>query len=162
MFRIRSYQAIRSKPNSCGITLIELLVVMGVIGLIVGLGAPAMSTYTSSIKLKATTRKTVRLLSFARSMAISAHEDHSVTVDLDSKEIYVVNLVTGDTLEKKIHLPSSVHVDFSVGGQPGQDLQLIFRSTGSLIGRTTTITLSSQSKTMGIIVTGVTGAISVQ
>lgn len=150
-------------PNSAlGITLIELLVVMSVIGLLAGLGVPAMSSYSRSIKLKATTRKVVRLLSYARSMALSAHEVHSVQIDSDSHEMYVMNLASGDTLEKKIRLPSSVNIDVSIGGNPVQELQINFRPTGSLTGRTTTIALSNQSKTYEIVVTGATGAVIVQ
>jgi len=161
MFGSGLYQTDRLNRRLSGITLIELLVVMSVIGLIVGLGAPAMSSYSSSIKLKATTRKMVRLLSYARTMALSAHENHSVTIDFDLREMVVVNLVSGEQLEKKVRLPSSISVDISVGGQPAQELQLTFRPTGSLVGRTTKISLSNQSKTLEIVVTGVTGVVSV-
>ena len=62
-------------------TLVEMLVVLAIIGMLFGMGLPAITRYTRQMRLKATTRQLVGLISLARSTAISAHEDHAVVID---------------------------------------------------------------------------------
>jgi len=143
-------------------TLVELLVVLGVIGLIVGMGVPALTQYARRVRLKATTRQVVGLVSLARSLAISSHQEHAVVVDQEERQIRVVNTASGEPLEQVVHLPSSVSVDMEVGGQPAAESQFAFRPTGSLTGRTVSLVLADGERQQTIMVTGTTGAVAVQ
>jgi Tfp pilus assembly protein FimT len=143
-------------------TLVELLVVLGVIGLIVGMSVPAMIGYAQQFRLKAATRQVVGLVSLARSLAISSHEDHSVVVDPERREIRVINMASGEALEQVVRLPSSVSLDVQVGGTSSPETQVVFRPTGALTGRTVSLVLADRDKVHTITVTGTTGAISVK
>ncbi len=143
-------------------TLVELLVVLGIIGLIVGMSVPALTSYSKQLRLKTATRQVVGLVSFARSVAISSHQDHAVVIDADHQEIRIVNLSSGQPLEQRVRLPSSVSVELQVGGQPATESQLVFRSTGSLTGRTASIVLGDEQKQRTITITGATGAVSLR
>ena len=143
-------------------TLVELLVVMGIIGLMVGLSVPALSRYAAHMRLTAATRQVTGLVSFARSMAIGSHEEQAVVVDPERGRISVVTVSSGQTFERMVHLPSSVSVEILVAGQPATETQLVFRPTGSLIGRTVSLVLADHRTQHTITVTGTTGAVSVQ
>ena len=145
-----------------GMTLVELLVVLGIIGLILGMGVPALTSYTKQIRLKTATRQIVGLISLARSVAISSHEAHALIVDPEHEEIRVFNVASGESLEQVVRLPSSVTVELQVAGQPAAETQLVFRPSGSLMGRTTSLVLTDQHKRYTITVTGTTGAVFVQ
>ncbi len=142
------------------ITLVELLVVLGLIGMIVGMGLPALTGYAKRVRLKTTTRQVIGLLSLARSMAISSRDEHAVIVDKDAGEVYVKNLASGETLERKARIHSSLSIDMSVGGQPTSSMQVVFRSNGSLTGRTVLLEFADREKRYTITVTGPTGAVS--
>ena len=143
-------------------TLVELLVVLGIIGLILGISVPGLSAYANQARLKAATRNVVGLLSLARSLAISSHQDHAVIVDPAQRRITVENAVSGDTLEQTVQLPPSIDVETEVAGESAQEARVIFRPTGSLAGRTTTIRLADRDKSHTITVSGITGAVTVE
>ena len=143
-------------------TLVELLVVLGIIGLILGISVPGLSAYANQARLKAATRNVVGLLSLARSFAISSHQDHAVIVDPVQRRITVENAVSGDTLEQTVQLPPSIDVETEVAGESAQEARVIFRPTGSLAGRTTTIRLADRDKSHTITVSGITGAVTVE
>lgn len=145
-----------------GLTLIELLVVLGIIGLIVGMSAPALTRYAAQARLKATTRELVGLLSLARSLAVGSQEPHTVKVDQEARQITVVNTVSGEALEQVVRLPKSVTLELLVGDQPAAMPEVSFRGSGALAGRTTVIHLSDDSRQQTITVTGPTGSINVQ
>lgn len=151
-----------SSTGSRGLTLVELLVVMGIIGLMVGLSVPALSRYAAHVRLKAAVRQVTGLVSFARSMAISAHEDQAVVVDPERGQISVVTVSSGEAFEQKVRLPSSVSIEVLVGEEPATETRLVFRPTGSLIGRTTSLVLADRRSQHTITVTGTTGAVSIQ
>ena len=150
------------RTSNRGITLVELLVVMAIIGLIVGISVPALTGYANSLRLKTTIRQVTSLISFARSMAISSHEDLAVVIDADEAAITLVRQASGEPLEQKVRLPPAVTVELLVGGQPAQEGQFVFRPTGALVGRTISLVLANQNKRHTITVTGTTGAVSVQ
>ena len=151
------------QPAACsaGITLIELLVVLAIIGMIVGMSVPALSVYAKQMRLKTATREVVGLISLARSLAISSHEDHAVVIDPERRTIGIVNLKSGETLEQIVRLPSAVSVGIEVGGQSSSDMRLVFHPTGSLNGRTTAFVLADREKHHTITVMGTTGTVSV-
>lgn len=143
-------------------TLVELLVVLGIIGLIVGMSVPALTGYAKHARLKTTTRQLMGLLALARSMAISAHENHAVVIDRQEGEVRVVNLASGEPLERVIRLPKAVTLDVQIGGESSQETQLVFRPTGGLTGRTVSLVLADRDRSDTITVTSVTGAVSLQ
>jgi Tfp pilus assembly protein FimT len=143
-------------------TLVELLVVLGVIGIVVGMSVPALTGYTKQVRLRTATRQVVGLVSLARSLAISSHEDHAVVVDPANQEISVINVASGQALEQVVRLPSSMTVGMQVGGEPSAEMQLVFRPTGSLTGRTVSFVLADRDKVQTITVTGATGSVSVE
>ena len=150
------------QPSASAMTLIELLVVLGVVGLIVGMSIPAMAGYAKQLRLKATTRQLVGLISLARSVAIGSHESHAVVIDAEQREVRVVNQKTGEALEQIVRLPSSVTVELQVGGDVSSETQFVFRPTGALQGRTVSLVLSDRDRQHIITVTGTTGSVSVQ
>ncbi len=141
------------------ITLVELLVVLGLIGMIVGMGMPALTGYAKRVRLKTMTRQVIGLLSLARSMAISSRDEHAVIVDEDGGHVYVTNLASGEALEKKARIHSSLSIDMSVGGEPTSSMQIVFRPSGALTGRTVLLELADREKRYTITVTGPTGAV---
>ncbi len=142
-------------------TLIEILVVLGVIGIILGMGVPALLGYGKGVRLKTTTRQVVGLITLARSLAIGSRQDHAVIVDPERREVRIVNQASGETFERLVHLPEPLSVELKVGGEPAAEGQLVFRSSGSLTGRTVSIVLSDGTREQTIAVTGATGAVSV-
>jgi Tfp pilus assembly protein FimT len=144
------------------VTLVELLVVMAIIGLIVGISVPALTTYASRTRLKTTTRQMLGMLSLARSLAISSREEHALVVDAGRREIRVVNKATGEALERVLRMPDSMSVDLQIGGEPSQGSEVVFRPTGGLAGRTVALVLADRDKTQTITVTGATGAVMLQ
>ena len=166
---VRSRDSELRTPNSeltgapHGITLVELLVVLAIIGLILGISVPALTRYATQLRLKAATRQVVGLISLARSLAISSRQNHAVVVDQEHGEISIVNAVSGERLEQLVRrLPSGVTVDVQVGGKSAPEPQIVFRPTGSLEGRTTTLVLANKERSQAVTITGTTGALSVQ
>jgi prepilin-type N-terminal cleavage/methylation domain-containing protein len=144
-----------------GFTLVELLIVMGIIGLVVGMSLPAMVGFGRQARLKTTTRQLMGLVSLARSLAISSREDHAVVLDAPAGRVQVMNLASGEAREEMVRLPSSVTVEFQVGGEPAPEPQFVFRPNGALAGRTVALVLTSEGRERTITVTGATGAVSV-
>jgi Tfp pilus assembly protein FimT len=143
-------------------TLVEVMVVLGIIGIIVAISVPGFSRYGAQIRLRAATRQIVGLLSLARSLAIGSHEEYAMIVDTERREIRVIQVSSGDAMDQKVRIPTSVSVELEIGGVAATESQIVFRPTGSLHGRTVSIILSQQDKRQTITVTGTTGAISVQ
>jgi len=144
-----------------GITLIELLVVLGVIAIIVGLSVPALAGYAKQLRLKAITRQVVGLVSLARSLAITAHEDHAVVVDREEGELSVVTLSSGEAQEQRVRLPQSTSVEVLMGGEPAAEARVVFKPAGSLATRTMSLVLADRGRSHTITITGATGAITV-
>ena len=145
-----------------GITLVELLVVMGVIGLILGMSVPSISTYGAQLRVKATTRQVVGLLSLARSLAISSRDNHAVVVDQERLEVSIMNVASGERLEHVVRIPKEVTVDVQAGGEAAAEAQVVFRPTGALEGRTLQLVIAGRDHSHTITVTGTTGAVSVE
>ena len=143
-------------------TLIELLVVLGIIGMILGIGVPALTGYAKQVRLKTTTRQVVGLVSLARSLAISTRAEHAVIVDPEEREVRVVNQASGEALEQIVRLPTSVSVEMEVGGQTIKDMEFSFRPSGALTGRSVSLVLADGQKQQTVVVTGTTGAVAVQ
>lgn len=148
-----------NRHSSVGMTLVEILVVLAIIGMLFGMGLPALVRYSASMRLKATTRQLISLLGTARSTAISAHQDHTVRVDKDGHRIEIVNASTGQVLEHVVKFPSSISVDVLRGGAPSPEPQFTFRASGSLIGQSAGVRISDQKKSQTIGITASTGSI---
>ena len=135
---------------------------MGIIGLIVTMSMPSLTRYAAQMRLTTTTRQLVGLISLARSLAISSHEEHAVVIDPERKEVRIIKVASGEALEQVVHLPSSLNVELQIGGAPTSTTQLVFRPTGSLTGRTVSLILAEHDKHHTITVTGTTGSIGVE
>ena len=140
-------------------TLVEILVVLGIIGLILSIAVPGLGTYANKARMKSATREIVGLVGLARSVAISSHEDHAVIVDAERKTVSVENLKTGKTLERVVSLPSALTVEVQVAGEPAAESRVVFRPTGSLNGRTTSIVLADRDQRHTITVSSITGSV---
>ena len=149
-------------PASYGMTLVELLVVLGIIGLIVGMGLPGFTRYAQHVRLQAAVRQIVGLVSLARSTAIGSHADHAVTIDVEHRELRIVDVASKEALERTVRLPSSVTIEVLIGNEPATTPQIVFRPSGSIGGRSVSIVLADRSSQQTITVSGVTGAVSVQ
>ena len=152
------------QPAACSraLTLVELLVVLGIIGLIVSVSVPGLAGYARRMRAKTSLRQVVGLVSLARSQAVSSHEPHAVVVDPARREIRVVNMTTGESLEQVVRLPSSSEIAIEVGGSPSAQTRFVFRPTGSLEGRTVSLALTDQERRHTVTVTAATGAVSVE
>ena len=149
-------------PRPPGFTLIELLVVLGIIGLILGISLPSLSTYSSELRLKATTRQIVGLLSLARSLAIGSRQNHAVVIDQERREVGILNVASGERLEQMVRLPKEVAVEIEAGGEALAEPRAVFRPTGALEGRTLQFVLTGRNRSHTITVTGTTGSVSVE
>ena len=143
-------------------TLIELLVVIGIIGMILATGVPALTGYAKQVRLKTTTRQVIGLVSLARSLAIGTRSEHTVIVDAEAQEVRIVNQTSGEALEQIVRLPSSISVEMEVGGQTIEQMEFSFRPSGALTGRSVSLVLADGQKQQTVVVTGTTGAVSVQ
>ena len=143
-------------------TLVELLVVLTVIGIIVGMSVPSLLGYAKQLHLKTTTRQLMGLLSLARSTAISSHADHAVIIDQEHGQVNVMNVASGESLERAVRLPPKITVTLQVNGQPSPTMQFVFRSSGSLTGRTVELVVGDQDRHHTIAVTGSTGTITLK
>ena len=144
-------------------TLVELLVILGVIGLILGISVPGLAGYAKQMRLSAAARQVIGLVSLARSLAVSSHEDHAVVLDGEQGEFRVVNTVTGETLERAVRLPTSVTAEVQMSGETAEDSRVVFRPTGSLSGgRSVTLVLADRTRRNTVTVNGITGAVSLQ
>ena len=134
---------------------------MAIIGLILGMSVPALSHMARRLRLKTATREVIGLVSLARSLAISSHTDYAVVVDSERGEIQVVNLATAESLERMVRLPQQITAAVQVGGAPAPESRLVFRPTGALGGRTTTIILADEEHQRALTVTAATGAVTI-
>jgi Tfp pilus assembly protein FimT len=137
-------------------------VVLGIMGVIVGMSAPALTRYAASARLKATTRELVGLLSLSRSLSVGSQQAHLVRVDPEARTVTVTNTVSNEALEQVVRLPKSVAIEVLVGDEPAPAPELTFRPSGALAGRTTVIRLSDESRQQVVTVTGPTGAVTVE
>ena len=126
------------------------------------MSVPALTHYASQLRLKAATREVTGLVSLARSLAIGSRQNHAVVIDAERGEVSVMNVDSGERLEHAAHLPSGVTIDVQVGGESAPESQVVFRPTGSLEGRTTTLVLANKERSQSVTITGTTGAVSVQ
>ncbi|MBI2885457.1 MAG: GspH/FimT family pseudopilin [Candidatus Omnitrophica bacterium] len=145
---------------SRGFTLVELLVVIGVIGILLATSVPALSSYTTQVRLKTATREIVGLLLLARSLAISHHAVQTVLVDTERGELSL-DPATGDLASRRVRLPPAIEIDVT-GADGAESSQVTFQPSGALAGRSVSVTLSNGKRTHTIVVTGPTGAVLVQ
>ncbi len=143
-------------------SLVELIVVLGIVGIVVGMSVPGFAGAIRQLRLRTTTRQVLGLLSLARSTAISAHEEQAVVIDLERRDVRVITVRSGEALEKVVSLPATVSIELKIGGESIPDLEIVFLPTGSLKGRTVSVVLSDREQSKTILVTGPTGAISLQ
>ena len=155
---IPSPLAPRPLPLARGFTLIELLVVMAIVGLLVAVSVPGLSRYAGQVRLRATTREVVGLLSLARSLAIGSRSPRTVVIDVAQHRLFIEE--TAQTEPRIVRWPASMAVEATAHEEPIQ--ALIFKPTGSLEGgRAATLVLSQGAKSQTITITSTTGSISV-
>ena len=145
-----------------GMTLVELLVVLGLIGLLLGMGVPAVSGLAQRTRFNAATRQLRGLLGLARSMAISTQEPHALRVDPERGDVTVVNVTTGAALEKRLRLPPAITVRVERGNEPSAELEIIFQPNGSLSGRSAQLVVADTARSLVLAVGGLTGTVSQQ
>lgn len=137
------------------------MVVLAIIGLIVSISIPSLTGYSQQVRLKAAARQVVGLVSLARSRAIGTRQEQAVVVDVEHGQVSVVDVSSGEVLEPVVRVPPFISIHVQVGEQSAAEPQLVFRATGALTGRTTSITLADRQHQQTITVIGATGAVSV-
>ena len=145
-------------------TIMELVVVIAIIGVVVMLGAPALSRYANEMRLKTATREVVGLLSLARTMAISSHASRTVVVDPDQGQLIIEETVESEP-SGRLQLPQSIEIVVEThdgSSMPEGDWRLAFQPSGALSGRSVSVVLSSPTRSQTVSVTAATGFISVQ
>jgi len=144
-------------------TLMELIVVLAIVGLVLSVSVPTLVGYAENIRLNAAVRQVVGLVSLARHTAMSSRTEHRVSIEPEARQLSVIDAASGDAVESRVSLPTSIHLTVEIGGQPSEATQLAFRPSGALAtGRTTAFVLSSSKKRRTITVMGATGAITVE
>ncbi len=132
---------------------------MAVMGLVVGMGVPAFGAYAKQARMKATTRQLIGLISLARSSAVGSREEHAVVIDPEQRDVRVVAVASGTALEHVVRLPSTVALSVEQGGEPSEELQFVFRSSGALTGQSVILWLTQGQARQAIQVSAATGAI---
>lgn len=96
----RSSRSVRTRARSSGFSIMELLVVLGVIGIVAGVGLPALLNQLSRVKLMGAAQNVVNLMNQARQRAIKGAENegpdqekkpHSVEVVGD--EVHILRIM---------------------------------------------------------------------
>lgn len=147
--------------STIGMTLMELLVVLSVIAAVVGLSTPALVRYSGQARLKSTVRQVVGLLSLVRSLSVSSPAGHTVSIDLERRELSVVDNDSGEALEQIVRLPRGLEVAVEAGGEALKPPELVFQPNGALRGRTVSLILTDKDKDVTITVSSITGAVTV-
>ncbi len=142
-----------------GFTLIELLIVIGIIGIIVATSIPAYLKYAEQTRLKAATREVIGLLSLARQSAMSSRQPKTVVFDEETSELRLeepsaIGQMKGVKLPKNV----SVHLDRARAADEAPN-SMVFQPSGTLSGRSATLSLTSHGRTQVVTVSGITGGI---
>ncbi len=145
-----------------GMTLMELLVVLGIIGIVVGMSAPALTRYAGQVRLKSTVRQVVGLLSLARSLSIGSPAGHTVSIDLEHRQLTVIDNNVNEALDQKVRLAAGLEISVEAAGEALTPPELVFQPNGALRGRTVSIILTDKQKTYTITVSSITGAVTVE
>lgn len=147
--------------NQKGFTLLELLVTITIIGIVVAIGTPAVSSWSQRAQVQSETQKYVGVLSLARSTAISNNQvitiafaapdaDGSIDVDVFSdssgagntafaggNDVYIRRL-EGEASSIAINLMPQVNfVSFDANGRlmGGQAIQISITNDNADVGR---------------------------
>lgn len=98
------------KPPVAGFTLIELLVVIVILGFAAAITVPMMSSATS-FQIRSASNRIAADLEYAKSMAISRGQNHSVVFDVVD-ESYQVQDQSGTVIENPVNPGHNYEVDF--------------------------------------------------
>ena len=142
-----------------GFSLIELLIVIGIIGIIVATSIPSYVRYAEQTRLKAAAREVIGLLSLARQAAMSARQPRTVVLDEETHELRLDESSMGQL--RGVKFPKNVAVSLERAGEDDSEAPntMVFQPSGTLSGRSATVSLTSHGKTQSITVSGITGGI---
>lgn len=76
------------RRRACGFTLIEILIVLAIIGMVMGLGLPAISRVTYQ-RLNSTTRQFAGMVKTLRNDAILLNAVHRIAIDFDDEKYWI-------------------------------------------------------------------------
>jgi Tfp pilus assembly protein FimT len=144
--------------------MVEILVVIGIIGLLLSISIPSLTSYSQGVRLRTTVRQALGLFSLARTLAIGSRENKTVLVDKGNRRI-VIEDTMDDPEPKSVKLPNGIDVKVErFGGQVESETysKIIFESNGALKGSSATLTFSSSGRSQSLRVTSATGAISIE
>lgn len=91
-----------------GYTLIEMLVVLGIILLVLGMGAPFFHNFSGGSSLKIAAREVGTVLRTARSYAMSRNENYEAFFDAATNTYSIRRSSDGTTMDRVYLLPSGV------------------------------------------------------
>jgi len=143
-----------AQNREAGFSLMELIVVIALIGLLAGVGLPAMQEWLDRYRVRTAADELASMIQLQRMRAVSQNTDFSIDFDEDAGTytLYEGNAATGTALEVQARrLPSGV--EFSGDADPVNvpSDEMIFHSDGSLNNSTATVDTIYVSNGLGDI-----------
>lgn len=94
--------------SQASFTLTELLVIIGVIGIIVLMGMPALKAYQPDLELSATARKLIIDLRYAQQLAVAEQIDHGIRFSSATNQYWVIRYGAVEEILASSILPEKV------------------------------------------------------
>lgn len=127
-----------------GFTLIELLIVIGVMGIIVAIGIPALRSYQPSAQLSGVVQDLVTDLRYAQQLAIAEQVDHGIRFFIDDNKYQIIQYGEGETVLKEEVFPAGITFQ-QITGFTNNEAK--FNPYGAARESGTIILLNTQGKT---------------
>lgn len=147
-----------------GFTLVEVIIVVMILAIISLVSVPMLSN-AESFQVKSAANMIASDLEYARSMAITTGQSHSVVFDI-SNESYEIQDSGGSVIAHPVKIGSNYAVDFTSDSRLDRvDIVSASTATFNYIGAPVsggTISLTAGNSSMAISIEAVTGYISIQ
>jgi len=141
-----------AQDGEAGFSLIELLVVVALVGLLAGVGLPAMQSWLDRYRVRTAAEQLASLIQLQRMRAVSQNTDFSIDFDENAGTytLYEGDAATGTAIDAQARrLPFGV--EFSGVADPVDvpSDEMIFHADGSLNNSTATVDTIYMSNALG-------------